>query len=336
MRGAVLRLLAGLAGVVAGWVGVLLGSGWLALAGGLLGVAGFGEVAVYGVEAAAEALGLSGGAAVVVVNGLAVFPELLLAYSVGSRGLAAGEPVLVELSVLSVVVGAGFAVAVLGVVAVLGGGLPASAEGVAEAVPLLRATVASMGVVVLYALVEASYVGGVPASPVEASVVLLLFYAVYMWRVAAAGRGRGTGGWGWVPWLAAGLAGLLAASEAMASGVEAAAGGLPVGAGGLLLGLVGVAPEAALGLASAARGRVVEAGAGLLASVAATVLLVFAGLGVLLPLPLDRYVVYSLGVLAAALWLAERSLETGGALDRGEALLVALLAAGALSILARV
>jgi cation:H+ antiporter len=330
-------LLLGAAGTALGLVGGHMGAWVLALLGGLVGVVGFGEVTVHGLGLAARALGLGGYAAGVVVNSLAVAPELFLAYSIGSRGLAEGKPELVELAVLSVMVSAGFTLAVLGLVALMGpGGLRVTREAAEVELPLLRASVASIGVVVLYALVEAAYLGRTPLDPFEASATLLVFFAVYIYWVVSRGRVRGEGGRGWIPWLLGGLAGLVAAAEAMGAGVEAATSGMGLGAAGLLVGLVGTAPEAALNLLAARRGRREEAGFGLIAAVSATVLLVYAALGILLPLPLDRYIVYMLGVLAAGLWLTGRSLETGGELDRNEALLVTLLALGALLLLARV
>jgi len=332
-----LFLLLGVLGAAAGLAGAMLEAWPLALLGGLAGVVGFGEVTVHGLELATRALGLSGYASGVMVNSLAVVPELFLAYSIGSRGVEEGNPLLVELAVLTVMVGAGFTLAVLGLVALMGpGGLRVTREAAEIELPLIRATVASIGVVVLYALVEAAYVGRTPLDPLEASVTLLVFFAVYMYWVASRGRTRGEGGLGWSPWLLGGLAGLVTSAEAMSSGVEAFTHGMGLGAAGLLVGLVGAAPEAALNLLAAKRGRREEAGYGLIAAVSATVLLVYAALGLLLPLPLDRYIVYVLGVLAAGLWLTARSLETGEMLDRNEALLITLLAVGALLLLARV
>jgi len=332
-----LFLVIGILGAVAGYAGAHVGAWPLAMLGGLVGVVGFGEVTVHGLGMAARSLGLGRHAAGVVVNSLAVAPELLLAYSIGSRGLAEGKPVLVELAVLSVMVSAGFMLAVLGVVALMGpGGLRVTREAAEIELPLLRATVASVGVVVLYALVEAAYLGATPRDPLEASLTLLVFFAVYMYWVASRGRTRGEGGWSWAPWLLGGLAGLVAAAEAMSVGVETLTHGMGLGPAGLLVGLVGAAPEAALNLLAAKRGHREEAGYGLIAAVSATVLMVYAALGLLLPLPLDRYIVYVLGVLAAGLWLTTRSLETGEVLDRNEALLITLLAVGALLLLARV
>ena len=331
------QLAAGALGLVAALLASHSGAWLPALLAGLLGVLGFGEVTVHGIGLAASALGLRPHAAGVVVNSLAVLPELFLAYSIGSRGVAEGNPVLVELSVLSVMVGAGFNLAVMGLIALTSGrgvAVPEEAHGVE--LPLLRATIASMAVVVLYGLVEAAYTGGVPGTPLEASATLLVFFAAYIYWVAASERGPRTGGASWAAWLPVGLAGLVASAEAMSSGVEPLVHGLGLGTAGLLLGLVGTVPEAALNLLSAARGRREEAAYGLLAATSATVLLVYAALAAALPLPLDRYIVYTLGVLASGLWLVQRSMETGGVVDRREALLITLLSLGALAALARV
>jgi len=128
----------------------------------------------------------------------------------------------------------------------------------------------------------------------------------------------------------------VAAAEAMSAGVEGMVRGMGLGAAGLLIGLVGVAPEAALNLLAAARGRREEAGFGLIAATSATLLLVYAVLAILLPLPLDRYIVYTLGVLAVSLWLVQHSIASGSELDKNEAVLIILLSMSSLILLARV
>ncbi|WP_338250936.1 hypothetical protein [Pyrodictium abyssi] len=338
-RGLALYLVLGVVGLAVGLWGAHGGSVVLAVVGGLLGILGFGEVTVHGLEEAAHAYGLRRYAAGVLVNSLAVAPELLLAYSIGSRGVAEGNPELVELAVLSVMVSAGFNLAVLGIVVLMGRGrLRTPSEASAIELPLLRAVVAAVSVIVLYALVEAAYLGVVPRDPLEASLTLLVFFLVYILWVVRAGRepGAGAGGLGWAPWLLGGLGGLVAAAEAMSAGVEGMVHGMGLGAAGLLIGLVGVAPEAALNLLAAARGRREEAGFGLIAATSATLLLVYAVLAILLPLPLDRYIVYTLGVLAAGLWLVQHSIASGGELDKNEAVLIILLSVSSLLLLARV
>ncbi len=328
----------GVLGVALGLWGAHSGVVPAALLGGLLGVLGFGEVTVHGLEAAAEAYGLRSHAAGVLVNSLAVAPELFLAYNIGSRGISEAKPWLVELAVLSVMVSAGFNLAVLAAVVLIGRGGVRTPREVEEAeLPLLRATVAAVSVLVLYSLVEAAYTGKVPRDPIEISATLLLFFAAYMVWVMCSGRtGGGRGGLRWAPLLVGGLAGLLAAAEAMGGGVEGATEGMGLGAAGLLVGLVGTAPEAALNLLAAARGRREEAAFGLIAATAAALLLVYAGLAILLPLPLDSYIVYTLGVLAAGLWLVQHSIASGGVLDKNEALLILLLSLSSLALLVRV
>ncbi len=337
--GAARHLALGLLGLLAGLAGAHMGYPAAALLGGLLGVVGFGEVTVHGLGELAEALRLRRHAAGVVVNSLAVLPELFLAYSLALRGLEAGKPELMEVAVLSVMVSAAANLVVLAVVVYMGsGGLRVPGEARGLELPLLRATVALVAVVVAYAVVEAAYTGQTPRDPLEASLALLAFFTFYMLGVARVGREPGPRG----PMargaatLAAGLLGLVGSAEAMSQGVEGLVHGLSIGAAGLIVGVVGTSPEAALNLLAARRGRREEAGFGLVAATAATLLMVFGALGILLPLPLDRYIAYVLALLAAGLWLLQDSLETGGELDRREALLIALLAAAGLALLAKV
>ncbi len=328
----------GLLGLVAGAAGAAAGSPLLALLGGLAGVLGFGELLVHGLELFSASVGLSGYASSVLVNGLAVAPELVLGYMLGSRGVASGEQWLVELAVLSTMVSAAANLAVLGLVALTAGrGVRLPGESLAVEAPLLRAAVAALALLAFYAVLEAAYSGGAaPRSPVEAAATMLAFYAAYLYLVAARGRRGGRGGLSWIAWLAAGLGGLVASAELMSRGVEAAVAGMGLGAAGLLVGLVGTAPEAAVNVLAARRGSAAEAIAGLVAATSAAVLLVFSVLSVALPLPLDKYIAYMLAVLAAGLWLVNRGAETGGVIDEAEALLITLLAVGALLMLLEV
>ncbi|HIQ23813.1 MAG TPA: hypothetical protein EYH50_02045 [Pyrodictium delaneyi] len=201
-RGLALYLALGVAGLVIGLYGAHGGSVLPSVVGGLLGILGFGEVTVHWLEKAVHAYGLRRYAAGVLVNSLAVAPELLLAYSIGSRGVAEGNLELVELAVLSVMVSAGLNLAVLGIVVLMGrGGLRTPSEASAIELPLLRAVVAAVSVIVLYALVEAAYLGVVPRDPLEASLTLLVFFLIYILWVVRAGRepGAGAGGLGWAP-----------------------------------------------------------------------------------------------------------------------------------------
>ncbi len=336
--GAARSAAAGLLGLAVGALGAAAGLPLLALLGGLVGVLGFGELLVHGLELFSSSVGLSGYASSVLVNGLAVAPELVLGYMLGARGVAAGQQWLVELAVLSNMVSAAANLAVLGLVVLSAGrGVVLPRESLEVEAPLLRATVAALGLLAFYAVLEACYAGGsAPRSPVEAAATMLAFYAAYLYLVVARGRGRGRGGISWAAWLAAGLAGLVASAELMSRGVEEAVAGMGLGAAGLLVGLVGTAPEAAVNMLAARRGSTTEAVAGLVAATSAAVLLVFSVLSVALPLPLDKYIAYMLAVLAAGLWLVNRGAETGGVIDEAEALLVTLLAGGALLMLLEV
>ncbi len=306
---------------------------------GLLAIVGWGEVAVYGVELAAEALGLRGYSAGVLVNSLAVLPELFLALSIGLEGVRSGVPELVELAVLSVMVSATFNMVVLGLVVLLarGEGVPTPVEALRVELPLLRATVAAIAVLVLYALVESSYTGRVPLDPLEVSVILLLFYLVYMARVVRTGREEpARRSWRWLPVLGTSILALVAASELLARSIEGLVHGMGVGVAGLVVGIVSSSPEAALNILAALRGYAVSAAFGLVAATATALLLIFPVLGIVLPLPLDQYTVYTLGVLGASLWLVKRSMVNENRIDRNEALLILLFQVAALLLLARV
>lgn len=339
-HGVVKYVVVGLVGLVLAFVLRELHQPLLALALGLLAIVGWGEVAVYGVELAAEALGLRGYSAGVLVNSLAVLPELFLALSIGIKGVEAGVPKLVELSVLSVMVSAAFNMVVLGLVVLLvrGDGVPTPSEALRIELPLLRATIASIAVLVLYAIVEATYTDKIPRDPLEVSVILLLFYLFYMGQVVRSGRQVEVArkGWKWLPILMASILALIAASEVLASVIEEFVHDMGVGVAGLVVGVVSSSPEAALNILAATRGLAVTAAFGLIAATSTAILLIFPVLGIVLPLPLDQYIVYVLGVLGASLWLVKRSMVNEYKIDRNEALLILLFQASALLLLAKV
>lgn len=336
----------GVVGAVLYFVGVLAGFPVLGMGGALVLVAVFGELAVYGVEGFSGRVGLSGYASSVLVNSVAVFPELFSALALGFRGVGSGDVGLAEIALLSVLVSASFNFVVLGVVGLLAGGIRVSGVSLHYELPLMRVAVASTGLVAAYGVVEASLgaSGGPVAAPVALLVASLVYWAYYVGAVVWSGRGGSGGGAGhryWWVLLAAGVGGMVLAAEGLAGSVEEMIHLLRiehVGEAALAVGVASSTPEAVLAVLAAWRGRAREAAGGLVAATSTSLLLVYPL--VYLPLaaflPLDAFTAYSLAMLAAVMWVAKRSFAHENFLDRGESLYILALTVSGMAVLAYV
>ncbi len=315
----------------------------IALMGGaLLLIAVLGELTVHGVEGLAARLGLSGYSSSVLVNSVAVLPELFSAIALGYRGIEEGNPWLTELAILSVLVSAAFNLVVLGAIALLAGGVGVDRDVLDRELPLLRVAVASTALLAGYAVIEASLAGGGVQAPYSLLAAQLVFWLYYVTGVVREGVGaspRHAGVKLWPLMLLGGLLGMIWAAESMADAVKELIHELHIehlGEAALAVGIASSSPEAVLALLAARRGRAREATGGLLAATSTSLLLVYPAAHMMLSshLSLDSFLVYMLAMLAALLWVAKRSLAHENMIDSTEALYILALSAAALATLA--
>jgi cation:H+ antiporter len=95
----------------------------------------------------------------------------------------------------------------------------------------------------------------------------------------------------------------------------------------LILGAAGALPEHGIALMAAAKGKMGLAVGNLIGGVLQIVLLVMGGIGMLVPIPLDRYVLFQIVVIAGSLWFLKRAIADDHKLDFFEGAMIILLQA---------
>ncbi|MGY5876048.1 MAG: hypothetical protein RTU30_09900, partial [Candidatus Thorarchaeota archaeon] len=95
----------------------------------------------------------------------------------------------------------------------------------------------------------------------------------------------------------------------------------------LILGAAGALPEHGIALIAAAKGKVGLAVGNLIGGVLQIVLLVAGGIGIFVPIPLDRYVLFQIVVIAGSLWFLKRAITDDHKLDFFEGAMIILLQA---------
>ena len=317
----------------------------LGMGAALLLVAVFGELAVYGVEGLSARVGLSGYASSVVVNTIAVLPELFSALALGLRALGAGNQWLAEIALLSVLVSASFNFVVLGLVGLIARGVGVAEETLHLELPLMRVTVASVALLSAYAVIEAGLgsIHGSIRAPVALLVAQLVFWAYYVAMAVRSGLGgeRREAPRGWLVLLVTGILGMIFSAEMLAGSIEEMIHSLHIehiGEAALAVGVASSAPEAVLALLATRKGKAQEATGGLLAASSTSLLLIYPLVYMPLAkaLPMDAFTTYTLAMLAAILWVTKRSLAHENMLDTGEALYILVLASTAMATLAAV
>ncbi len=324
--------------------GLAVHSALVLVAGSLLLIAVLGELAVHGVEGLAARVGLTGYSSSVLINSMAVLPELFSAIALGYRGIEENNAWLTELAILSVLVSAAFNLVVLGVIALSAGGVGVERRILDRELPLLRVTIASIALLAGYAVIEASLAGGSVPTPYSLLVTQLVFWLYYVARVVKEGLGVNPHSAGeklWPLMLLGGLVGMIWAAESMADAIKELIHELHIehlGEAALAVGIASSSPEAVLALLAAKKGRAREATGGLLAATSTSLLLVYpvAHLALSSYIGFDSFLVYMLAMLATLLWVAKRSLAHENMIDSTEALYILALSAAALATLAAV
>ncbi|AEM39691.1 hypothetical protein Pyrfu_1837 [Pyrolobus fumarii 1A] len=322
--------------------GGVVHSSIVAMGGALLLIAALGEVTVYGVEGLSARLRLSGYSSSVLVNSMAVTPELFAALALGLKGASEGNAWLTELALLSVLVSASFNLVVLGIVALRAGGVGLENDVLRIELPLMRVAVAATALLAGYAVIEASMSRGEVPTPYSLLIAQLLFWVYYLAHAVKSGLGRGEAGHVpryWALMLVGGVLGMVWAAEGMASAVEEMLHELHIehlGEAALAVGIASSSPEAALALIAAKKGKAREAAGGLLAATSTALLMVYPLAYIVLAgyVALDAFMVYMLAMIATLLWVAKRSLAHENMIDTSEALYITLLSAAAMATLA--
>ena len=109
----------------------------------------------------------------------------------------------------------------------------------------------------------------------------------------------------------------------------------PITIAALILGAAGAIPEHGIAIVAAMKGKVGIAVGNLMGGVLQILLLVMGGIGIFVPIPMNRYVLFQIVVIAGSLWFLKRAITDDHKLDMFEGLMIILLQAYVFALLIR-
>jgi cation:H+ antiporter len=319
----------------------LLGGTWLAFRPS--------EWAVEGMESAAGHLGYTAYVAGMLSSLASNMPEAVISGIAAFDGWVTGNQDLLDIAVLSVLIAAGFNMLLLGITIIIStkgkDDMDVPMEAIKKDSVLIRWTfVALLSMFALGILDMVSPDAPVdPRFPPVASFVLFLSYIIYASALttgdvvnevdkAKASHSKRT-----ASILAImGFIGIFFAGEILTHSIEillidyhdvVGLIGNQVAIAALILGAAGALPEHGIALIAATKGKVGLAVGNLIGGVLQIVLLVMGGIGMFVPIPLDRYVLFQIMVIAGSLWFLKRAITDDHKLDFFEGAMIILLQA---------
>ncbi len=305
------------------------------------------EWAVEGIESIAGHMRATAYVAGMLSSLASNMPEAVVSGIAAYSGFVQHDQDLLDIAVLSVLVAAGFNMLLLGLTIVLSThgkeDMTVPSEAIKKDTVLIRWTIVALASMFALGVVDVLFTTG-PVElvlPPAAAFLLFISYLVYAGALVSGRSDEATGTA--VPHHSrrtaaaltiTGFVAIFFAGEVLTSSVEGllehyggALSGIadPVTVAALVLGAAGAVPEHAIALVAAARGKIGIAVGNLIGGVLQIVLLVMGGIGVFVPIPLDRYVLFQIVVIAGSLWFLKRAITDDHQLDVFEGAMIMLL-----------
>ncbi len=310
------------------------------------------EWAVEGMESGAGHLGYTAYVAGMFSSLASNMPEAVISGIAAFNGWSTGNQDLLDIAVLSILIAAGFNMLLLGFTIVISTrGKPdmdVPEEAIKKDSVLIRWAIVALLSMFALGLMDMIAVTGdpgapIPRFPVVASSVLFLSYIIYAGALttgdvvekstpAKANHSKRTA----IMLALCGFIGIFFAGEILTNSIEmllhnyndqVSLFGNHIAIAALILGASGALPEHGIALIAAAKGKVGLAVGNLIGGVLQIVLLVMGGIGMFVPIPMDRYVLFQIVVIAGSLWFLKRAITDDHKLDFFEGAMIILLQA---------
>jgi cation:H+ antiporter len=281
-------------------------------------------------------------------------PEAVISGLAAYRGFVGDDPNLRTIAILSVLIAAGFNMLLLGLTIVIStrkkDDMPVPEEAIKKDSVLIRWTIVALAAMFALGIVDMSANPGVTLYfPWEASLILFLSYIFYAGDLmrgeevenvekAVPHHGKRSA----AILCVIGFVGIFFAGEMLTTSVEVllhdyetmiAQYANPLTIAALILGAAGALPEHGIAVVAAMKGKIGIAVGNLMGGVLQMLLLVMGGIGILVPIPMNRYVLFQIVVLAGSLWFLKRAITDDHKLDTFEGLMIILLQAYVFSLL---
>jgi len=247
------------------------------------------------------------------------------------------SPHLREVAILTVLLASAFNGLLLGVLVVMvtyrGGVVEMPKKALEHDVELMRVTIAFCMIVF-----GTGVIMGISGSnsgqvlPWEVPFFQLVSYAGYLYFLSRGRKKQGgeehaaEKGGSWAAPIALGLVGVVLAAQLISGSAEFLVHifDLHVVIAATVIGFAGSVPEHGLAILGARRGHVELGVSNLLSGIVQSVMLIFPVIALLVPVPLDGYVLYQFLAIAVTLWIVKKSIVDDGRLtiDEGVSIVV--------------
>ncbi len=244
------------------------------------------------------------------------------------------SPHLREVAILAVMLASVFNGLLLGILIVMltyrGGHIELSKRVLEYDVEIMRVAISFCMIFFGTGILLNTFGDGVVVLPREIAAFLLIAYSGYMFFVAREdvehAETRPTDR-KWAISVVAGLIGILISAELMSASSEFAVHMLDVHVviAATLIGFAGSVPEHGIAIMGARAGHVELGVSNLLSGITQSIMLIFPILAIIVPVPLDGFVLYQFLAIAVTLWIVKKSIVDDGKLTLDEGLSILLI-----------
>ncbi len=299
---------------------------------GLIAVFWSSEWAVVGLRSLVAHLGQTEYTAGVISSLASNAPELVIACLMAIRGLSIGSIELVEISVLTVMIAAGFNMLLLGLLIVIVswriGQIEFPYRAIAHESDLIRMTIVTCLLIFALGVIE----GCSGFLPREVGLFLIATYVSYLFFMIRSQRVsmriepeldfRST-----VLCLILSFGLIAIGGELIVSATEYVIHELsfPLILTAMVIGCIGSVPEHGIALVGAHRGHIELGVANLISGISQCVLVVLGVVSLFAPIPLDGYVLFQLASIAASLWIVKKAIMDDNRLTVDEGIFILIL-----------
>ena len=293
------------------------------------------EVSVYGFKEAAYHLGSTLYMAGLISSFASNLPELVVSSLLVYHGVKQGLDSMVETAILTVIMAVGFNALLLGFLILIVtrkvGAIPFPYTAIKHESDLIRMTIVVSFLIFALGVLEMGN-DKIGVLPRELGFFMLIIYAAYILIMARSQKERRQekptiGRLKTVLILVLGIAMVFVGGELLTWIVDLllSHSSLSLVTIALILAFSGSIPEHVVGLIGTFKGRI-ELGLGnLIAGMTQSILVVFAFISLLIPVPLDGYVIFQLISAAGVLWIIKKSIIDDSQLTADEGIFIILL-----------
>ena len=302
------------------------------------------EFSVYGLKGIGKSLGISQYTAGTLSSLASNVPEAVLIGLSFYSSITSGNPEMMDIALIMVLATIGFNIILLGVVVIIGaeeGAIQVPKEALEYDVELYRFVFVGLLALIFYFVAHMTFLYSTGktmtvAIPRYFSLILFLAYPLYLWlspkSVSEKVESDLSGKAGAI-YFTLGNIGILFGGEMIVSNVEELlfhsraiieSIGDPIIVIAMILALLGAIPENFVAVRAARRGNVNIGLGNLLGGISQIILLILAGIGIFVEIPLDKYTLFQLALVALQFWFIKRSILDDQKLDRFEGVMIIL------------